>query len=275
MKIQIPENIDLRHSERYILTIRIHPERFSFSLYNPIDDSSYFYYPIEKDKQSSAFSSFQDDFFDNEFFSLPYRKVNIINYTDVFTYIPALIFEEKDKATYMKFLFTENENKILHHEIKNQGITILHEMKEEIYEFFQRSFVNGQIIHHTASLIAYFWDKTPTVNRNKLIVNLQDNGLDILCFSHEHFLLGNHFDCRQIEDAVYYILFVWKQLKFDQLKDFAYITGDVASKKDLMEQLKAYIYNIIPINIIPEAHFSQIDTQIIPFEMACLSLCEL
>ena len=275
MKIQLPENIDLSHPERYILTIRVHLEQFSFSLYNPIDDASYFYLPIEKEKQSSAFVSFQDAFFDNEFFSLPFRKTYIINYTSVFTYVPTLIFEEKDLKEYLKFLFKDKPEKILHHTLQSPELTILHDIRHGIYEFIQRSFVNGQIIHHTAPLIAYFRDKTPTVNRNKIVVNLRDKGMDILCFSHNNLLLGNHFNCQQIEGAVYYILFIWKQLKFDQLRDFIYITGDVMSKKKLMELLREYLHNIIPVNITPEAHFSQIDTRMIPFEIACLSLCEL
>ena len=275
MKIQLPENIDLAHPERYILTIRIHSEQFLFSLYNPVDDASYFYFPIEKEKQSSAFSSFQDVFFDNEFFSLPFRKTYIINYTSTFTYVPSFIFEKKDRKEYLKFLFKDKPNKILYHELQTPEITILHDIQYGIYEFFQRSFVDGQIIHHTAPLIAYFRDKTPTVNRNKVVVNLQNKEMDVLCFSHNNFLLGNHFNCQQIENAVYYILFIWKQMKFDQLRDFVYITGDVNSKRKLMEQLREYLHNIIPVNITPEAHFSQIDTRMIPFEIACLSLCEL
>ena len=275
MKIQLPENIDIDHPERYILTIRVHPEQFSFSLYSPVDDASYFYFPIEKEKQSSAFVSFQEAFFDNEFLSLSFRKIYIINYTPVFTYVPSLIFEEKDKKEYFKFLFKDKPDKIIHHELQVPEITILHDIRHGIYEFFQRSFVSGQIIHHTAPLIAYFRDRTPAMNRNKVVVNLQSNEMDVLCFSHNEFLLGNHFNCQQMEDAVYYILFIWKQLKFDQLKDFVYITGDVISKKKLMEQLREYLHNIIPANITPEAHFSQIDTRMIPFEIACLSLCEL
>jgi len=274
MKINFPENINLAHPERYILTIYIHPEKFSFSLYNPVDDGSYFYYEIENG-QTDAFSAFKEMLFENEWFSLPFRRVYIINNTSAFTYIPTLIYRDKDKKDYMKFLFSENNGRILSHSLQIAEVTILHQLPENIYEFFQRSFVNAEFIHHTASLIAYFQERSKTVNANKMIVNKNGNGLDILCFSRGKFLLGNHFTCNRPEDALYYILFTWKQLDFNQQEDFIYLAGDISSKKELLEKLKLYIHNIIPVNIVPEEHFDRIDTNAIPFELAALSLCEL
>jgi hypothetical protein len=277
MPTAIFENIDLTQAERYILAIRIHPEHYSFSLHNPSDSAFCFHYPIKKSKQISAFRFFQDIYFDsaNEFFTLPYRKVYIINYTSVFTYVPSLIFDDKDITTYLDFLFVENTGKLLHHSLQMQGITIVHTMPEEVYEFFQRSFIDAKIIHHTAPLIVYFQNRGQIINRNKIVVNLQDTELDILCFSRKTFLLGNHFHCNTLMDAVYYILFIWKQLNFNQLSDYAYIAGNPESKEGLIKELKIYIQNVIPSPVVPGKSSDQYENQIIPFEMACLSLCEL
>jgi hypothetical protein len=274
MKIQTAENIDLSQSERYILTIRIHPEQFSFSIYNPMNNASYFYHSIERNKQSSAFHAFKDAYYDNEFFSLPYKKIYIINHTPVFTYIPSIIFENKDKDVYLNFLFMGKAGKSLFHNLQIQGITIVHVMSDEVYEFIQRSFIDVRIIHHTAPLITYLQAKKQIINQKKMLVNLQNTEIDILCFSHETFLLGNHFDCSSFMDAMYYILFIWKQLNFDQLNDFIYVAGDTQLKKVLIEKLNTYLQYIIPVGITPEAHLECINAQIIPFEMACLSLDE-
>jgi hypothetical protein len=272
MKIAIPENIDLSRCKQYILTIEVHPQQFSFSLYNPIENSSYFYYQLPKDKQKEALSAFQDFFFDNDFFTLSFRKIFIINYSSVFTYIPTLIFDEKDKNEYMQFIFVENLGKILCQDLQKFGITILHEISDEAYNFFQRSFVNPQFVHHTASVISYFQEKGQLINGNWMIVNNTNDGIDIFCFAQNNLLLGNHFACSSISDAIYYVLFIWKQLKMNQLKDFVYIAGN---KKELIESLQTHIHNIIPVNIIPTEHFEQVDMGSIPFEMASLSLCEI
>jgi hypothetical protein len=263
MKIQIPENINLNNcSEQFILIIKIHPERFSFFLYNPVEKPAYFYYRIPKNKPSDAFSCFRDVFFDNEFFTLPFKKVFILNYTPAFTYVPALLFEEKDKEEYMRFLFSENTGKILCQTIQKPDMVVIHEMPEEIYEFFQRSFVDGRIIHHTAPLIAYFQNKGQLVNGNRMIINKQDKGMDILCFSRDTLLLSNHFTCSQLSDEVYYALFIWRQLKFSQLKDFIYV---MENETGLVERLKNYVRNVVPVDWI----------EAVPFEITALTLCEL
>ncbi|MDR0863815.1 MAG: DUF3822 family protein [Candidatus Symbiothrix sp.] len=258
MEIQIPKNIHLNRPERYILTIEVHPEQFSFSLCNPGEEKESFYYRIPREAQSDAFSCFRDVFFENEFFTIPFKKVFIINYTPVFTYIPSILFEEKDKNEYMDFLFTSPTGKILSQTLSKPEITILHEMPEEVYEFFQRTFVDSQIVHPTAPLITYFQDKEEKINSNRLIINRQGKEADILCFSGETLLLCNHFTCPQIVDAVYYSLFIWKQLKFDQLKDFIYIVGN---DTELAEQLGVYVHNIIPVEV--------------SFQMTTQALCEL
>jgi hypothetical protein len=277
MPIKIPENIDLTQAERYILTIRIHPEEYSFSLHNPVDSTAYFYCPLKRCKTVAALRFFQDMYFDegNEFFTLPYRKVYIVNYSPIFTYIPSLIFNNKDKSKYLDFLFMENEGKSLHHQLQSPEITILHTLPEKVYEFLQRSFIDAKIVHHTAPLIVYFQTRNKTVNRNKIVVNLQYPGLDVLCFSQETFLLGNHFQCNNRMDAVYYILFIWKQFKFDQLNDYVYIAGDAASQENLSEDLRKYIRNIVSAPVVYGQSSGVADGQVVPFEMDCLYQCEL
>jgi hypothetical protein len=275
MKIELPENIDLTHPDRYTLTFCICRDQFSFSLYNPMDDGSCFYKELDENKQADAFSGFKDTFFENDFFLLPFRKVRILNNTAVFTYIPDIMYQDKHKKDYLDFLFSEVKGKILSQSLPTTGITILHLLHEEIYNFFVRIYTNPEFIHHSAPLIAYFRELSNPVNAKQMIVNRNGNGIDIFCFSQGALLQGNHFPCNQIQDAIYYILFVWKQLQFDQKKDFLHLAGNSDSKKELSESLKPHIHNILPVNIVPETHFDQAEMQNIPFELAALSLCEL
>ncbi|MDL2256998.1 DUF3822 family protein [Bacteroidales bacterium OttesenSCG-928-I14] len=277
MKIQLPDTFDISHPERYIFTLEVHPAHFSFALYNPIENGSYFYQRLEKEKGLSALASFREFFFDNEFLSLPFRKIYIINFTSRFSYIPTLMFEEKDDTMYMEFLLgkSKQKSKLLNQSLPAMSMTIIHEMEEDTYEFIQRSFINPKYIHHSSPLISYFRDRVRLVNAGRMLVNLSTQGIDVLCFSREDFVLGNHFEFTQKEDAVYYILFTWKQLKFDQEKDFLYIAGNAEQTKDLMSEIKQYIHNLIPVNITPEAHFEGINTGDIPFELSSLTLCEL
>jgi hypothetical protein len=274
MKIRFPQNIALSNPERYFLTIYIHPDRFSFSIDNPSDAGSFFYHEVMEGKNADAFSNFREFFFENDFFTFAFGKIRVMNNTSVFTYVPSVIYEEKYKNDFMKFLFAENTGKILSHTVRNE-ITVLHQIPEETYNFFSRSFINPEFIHHSAPMIAYFLEKSKLSPTKQMLVNKNGNGLDILCFSKGTFLLGNHFPCEHLQDAVYYTLFIWKQLKFNQLKDSLHIVGDAVSKGELSNLLGTYICHVIPFDLASETHFEQIDTENIPFELIALKLCEL
>jgi hypothetical protein len=266
MEIHIPEHIDLTRSEQYILIIGVHPERFSFFLYHPEENTS-FYYRIPEEKSSGAFACFQTVFFDHPFFTLTFKQTFLLNYTPAFTCIPNLLFEEKDKETYMRFLFKDT-GKIVCQSLQQPDLTILHEMPEEVFRFFQRSFTGIQPVHPIGALITYFQGESQAVNHKRMIVNPYEKGVDILCFSGNDLLLCNHFACLQPSDAVYYILNTWKQLNFDQLNDSLFLTGNTGH---LQEKLQPYIRAILPVTI-PEKHGMPAEFPDVPFEIFALSL---
>ena len=275
MEIQFPEIIDINHPERLIFTLKAASDQFSFSLYDPVVDGSFFYCEVPTERDTDAFSSFKQFFFDNPFLASSFRKVYIINAYPEFTFVPELLYKEEDVESLFEFNISHSIGKILSQKLRQPSVVTLHKMPEEVYQFLNRSFSNAKFVHHLSPLMVYFQDKNKTTNASQFIVNLNDKQLDILCFSEGNFLLGNSFQISQMQDAVYYILFAWKQLKLDQIRDYIYIAGDKQQKMALMKEIQAYIHNIIPVNIPPMAHFSGVETQNIPIVFLSLTLCEL
>ena len=268
MKIHISKNVDLSHSEQYVLVLEVHAEYFSFFLYNPDNPIECFYYRIKVDKRSNTLSQFQDVFFDNAFFTYPFRKVLILNRTQEFTYVPNMLFEEENKETYMQFLFTTVNGKILHQTLLKPEMTILHTLPDDLYGFLQRSFPGAPIVHHTAATIAWCQEKCPLVDGNRMIIYRQPEGMDVLCFSRYQLLLSNYFRCASTDDAVYYVLYIFKQLKFRQLKDFVYLAG---AEEDFRERLKNYVQNVVPVQIEDIGYDVRSNMQEAPFEIVALA----
>ena len=256
--------------ERLTLTIYAGTENFSFSLYDPKETGSYFYKELTGENQTDAFAAFKDVFFDNAFFSLPFGKVWIMYRTPIFTFIPNAIYEEKSKEDFLQFQFPENQGVTLNNVISYTGISVIYKMPEDVHRFMLLSFAKPEFIHYSAPFISYFLEKVKNVNNRRMVVNLQKKGLDIFCFSGETFLLGNYFKCSNLEEAVYYILYTWKQLEFNQLDDFLHITGNSVFREELNNKLLLYIKNIYSLSIFPEIYFEGINTDHIPFELAAL-----
>ena len=270
-----PGERNIKHPDRSILTIYTDPEQFSFSLYDPKEAGSYFYKELFGENQTDAFSVFKDAFFDNTFFSLPFRKVWIMNRTPIFTFIPNILYSDNSKEDFLDFLFSERQGITLSHPISYSGVNVLYQLPEDIYLFMLRSFSKPAFIHYSAPLISYFWEKVKKANVRRMVVNLQKKGLDIFCFSDESFLLGNYFPCSGLSEAFYYILFTWKQLKFNQSTDYLHITGNTVFREELIYKLAPYLRHIYCLSIFPEIHFEEVETDRIPFELAALSSCGL
>jgi len=275
MKIIFPKDQTIEHPERSILTIYTAPDCFSFSVYDPNERGSYFYKELRDRIQTDAFTIFKEAFFDNPFFSLPFRKVWIMSRTTIFTFIPNSNDYNESQEDFLDFLFSERQGISLSQNVSSTGVKVLYQLPEEIYWFMLRSFADPVFIHYSSPLITYFREKVEKANVHRMVVNLQEKGVDIFCFSDELFLLGNHFPCNGLSEALYYILFTWKQLQFSQLNDYLHITGNSIFKEEAIIKLAPYLQHIYCLFIFPEIHFEEVETETIPFELASLSICEL
>jgi hypothetical protein len=273
MKIDVPENINLHIPEKYILTVYVHPEKFSFSLHCPDDPGSYFFYKIDSTEQADTFSLFKDLFFDNEFFTFPFQRTCLLVFSPLFTYVPNAIYSDKYKEDFIKFIFSEKEEKFLDHSISLPKVRVLYPISETVYDFFDRSFNRPEFIHHSTPLITYFYDPNVKHKNRRMIINVHENGIDVLCFSRKSFVLGNHFPCEKIGDAIYYILYTWKQLKMDQNADSLCITGAHRLNEALVNELKPHIQQICSEPLPGEYRFEDIDAKNIPFELITFSSC--
>ena len=261
--MKLPEKFDLTSTEKYILALEISDEMYSFLMYNPVEEGSFFYHGIEKKFGEDAFSAFENFYYENEFLSSSYRKIFIVNNTANFTFVPTNVFDEKKKDEFFRFNFFENEDKVLAQTLRKPEITILHSIPEKVFDFFNRTCIDAHFIHHVSPLLSYFAERTRVGNTHRLIVNIQNEGLDVLYFAPSgEFVFANHFKYNHLNDAVYYIFFIWKQFNLNQLKDFIYVAGNSSQKPDLIKQIQKYVQNVFPVDITPS-------------ELLSLTLCEL
>ncbi|GHT64668.1 hypothetical protein FACS189451_12390 [Bacteroidia bacterium] len=274
MKIDIPDTINLHIPGRYILTVYVHPEKFSFSFHCPDDPEFYFFYKVNPTEQMDAFSVFKDLYFDNDFFMYPFQKTCILVFSPLFTYVPHAIYSDKYKEDFIQFIFSEKEGKMLDHSISFAKLRVLYPVSEEVYDFFVRSFNEPQFIHYSAPLIVYFHSPEIQQKNRQMIVNVHEKGIDLFCFSRKLFLLGNHFPCEKLQDILYYILYTWKQLKLNRFVDSLFVTGERSQNEELIKRLRLYIQHVRPEPLPDGYQFEIIDTTNIPFELATFSLCE-
>ena len=124
-------------------------------------------------------------------------------------------------------------------------------------------------------LTEYFAQKSRLGNSKKLYAHVRKHLVEVYCYDKGKLLLINSFPCKQTADCIYYLLYIWQQLGYNQEKDELQLTGKFKDKEGLLTGLRKYLRQVFIIN--PKAEFNRSEIskiEDIPFDMQTLILCE-
>jgi len=266
------ENIDLTNSDQYILTIRVSTDGFSFSFYHTVD--KHFYHQTYKvDPSITIIANLRNIFKENKFVEKKYKKVIALLDNTPTTLIPFELFDEEQINLEYQYNFPElSKQVVLFNILKRTPVVVLFSIEKATYQLLNETF--GDIIYYptTTPFIEYCAGKNQQEEDIKLFVNTQRKKTDIICLNRNKIIFDNTFFCNDINDQMYYILCVWKQMNMNQEDDNLYLYGN----KDLKNKLKKYIQEIHSIDICSDFGENELTlAQNIPFAIKTLYLCAL
>lgn len=273
MAVSIPDTLTINSSERYILSIRISPDGFSFSGTIPDKRNSFFYRHIAFDRSGDYTTFLKETFFEEECLAWTYKKIKIYCFAPDYLYVPESYFIDEKKDKLMRYAFLNPaEISISNPLFSGQG-HILFGLEKEVYEFLSRSFVNPEFIHHMA-LPCYTWKQQSELSfSGQMHVILNKKTIDIACFKRGELKFLNSFEYSTPDDALYFISYTWKQTDMDQLKDRLFIFGDLEQKKALITNLKNYIHYVSEMELPTDVYLRNPELMQAPFDII-LSVCE-
>ena len=84
--------------------------------------------------------------------------------------------------------------------------------------------------------------------RRKLYAYFHDNKVDVFSFQQRRFRFANTFDATHSHDALYYLLFAWKQLALSNEDDELHLVGKSEHMEWLIAKLKSYLRRVYTLN---------------------------
>lgn len=273
MVIRIPDTLTIDNSENYIMSIRLQSDGLSISGYIPSVAGSFFYRETACDSSISA-ETLKDFFFAHDFLTWKYKQIRILVQTPIYTLIPKTIFDEKESRNFLSFNFVHAEKYPLTDELNEQQAVLAYGMDNEIYEFCSRSFIHPRFIHTLTPLISYWGKENNTDSSRRMYAVWEKKDLHILCFQGRDLLLVNSFTAGLPEDAMYYILYAWRQAGMEQEKDHLYLWGEAGMRMHLTEILRVYLRHIEPTAPSTEAYLKGGEIAQAPMDLIALLTCE-
>lgn len=275
MNLSQHHTINLDKTEKYILSLRLSPASLEFSLHDPLADGSFYFQHESFSGNESYLQQLEKSIYENDFLLKEYRKTYIIFSTDRFTLIPATFAEGERTRAYYDFCLEKRDETLQSNKLIRNSCYNLFGTDPDVSAFFQRTFYAPVFIHHISPLCEYFHNKSRFGNFSKMYVQIQPEFIDILAFNQQGLIFVQTYPCHHTNDAVYFILNAWKQLGFDQQKDELQITGTAHARKEIVEILKKYVINVVPVIFPPRVYELGKDTIQAPFDLIALTLCEL
>ena len=240
MAIHIPELLT-SNSETFIGSIRLEPGGLSFSGYQPNVKGSFFYAEEKWDRRGSYIEWIKEFFFTHEWLTLTFQKLYVIQAQADFTIVPLAFYIEQNKDRLFPFVCGHHEDKVISSEWKDAKQIILYSMNK-IFKQIHLSIDNGK--------------------------------LNIACFAQGSLLFSNYYHVKNLEDMLYYTLYIWKQFNWNAECDQVHICGNANLVNDFAAALRTYIRQVNILGIPSDIYLMGDDLLNAPIDIIALSINE-
>ncbi len=270
-------SIDFTKTEQYSLSVRLSTEEFSFSIYNPTQEKAYTFITKETNENLSMAVNIKEVIKENDFLKHSFKRFNVMQVTKRFTLIPFDLFEDEMAESVFYHNHSRQDNEIvLYNILKKANAVVVFAMDKSVHSQLTDQFHGAHFYSQASALSEYFSGRSRLGNSLKMYAYLRKNSMDVFCYDRGRLLLANDFKCSETADIIYYLLFVWKQLDFNQERDELHLTGTFQNKDALTTGLKKFVRQFFIINPISEFSLTGLSkAEEIPFDLQALSLCEL
>ncbi len=158
--------------------------------------------------------------------------------------------EEYDADTIYAETFPGHNSEIKERSVlPEQNAVAIYGVNKDLKMVVEDHFADVRVQNVMQPVWRHFYRRSAlTGRRKKLYGYFHDRCIDVFSFQQRRFRFANRFDAAHLHDALYYLLFVWKQLAFDNREDELYLVGNIADREWMVNKLRAYLQRVYIIN---------------------------
>ncbi|MDR0962542.1 MAG: DUF3822 family protein [Mediterranea sp.] len=257
------ESVDFSKSKQYSLSIRLGTDGFSFSIANPLDDRlpEVQTFPVQEELPLTA--NLKLLFREHGWLQHPFRRINLLIPGKRHTLVPLELFDEEQTEQLFHYnLPPQNNERILYNILQKSGIVTLFGIDKSAAAYLHEQLPDAHLCSSAGTLIEYFSVKSRQGNSRKMYAYLRKESAELFCYERGKLLLTNSYTCKETSDFIYYLLYTWKQLDFEQQRDELFLCGELPDKTALLERLRKFIMQV---SVIPSSEH---------FDLQAITLCE-
>lgn len=239
------------------LTIRVSRNTLSFSTVAPTggNENPIKYEPYVVKSGVSMAANLREAFKEAELPAQAFTLARVLVDAPVLM-VPMEMFQEAQLTELYYHSFPRNEKGVvLFNVLPDLNAVATFAINRDLKTVIDDRYQNVKFIAALSPVWRHLYQRSFTGARNKLYAYFHDQHLDIFSFQQSRFKFCNQFDTNRAPDALYFMLYVWKQQGLHREYDELHMVGELPEKEWLVGQLKRYLRKVYVIN--PTADFNR------------------
>lgn len=249
-----------KHRQR--ITIRVGRNTLSFT--QPKDEGQFDFLPYVVRSGISMAANLREAFKDDRLAEMEADRVRVMIDSDVLM-VPMDLFEEGEMRTMYLHAFPAHEQDVvLHNVLPDLNAVAVFSMNKDLRTVIDDHYEDVITIAAVSPVWRHLHQRSYTGRNEKLFAYFHEQRMEVFSFRQNRFRFCNSFAATNHNDAVYYLLNVWEQLKLDPLADELHLVGDVLlsdkaidnfDREQLLTSLRTYLARVYVIS--PTADFNR------------------
>jgi hypothetical protein len=183
----------------------------------------------------------------DEYLKLKFKSVEILYATDSFTLVPQVFFHHGYAEKYFAFNHTLEKGYVVDKTLLTKAEAwCLYSIPENLKEYLVMTFPKATIRHNLFSLVERALKENKNFpDRKQVHVNFFRTYFELIVLSGTRLLLCNQFNYSVDNDVIYYVLYVFDQLKLSADNTELVIHGRFQQADPMYQIFKKYIRKTI------------------------------
>ena len=183
------------------------------------------------------------------------KKAQVMIDTPVLMMPVDLFREDEQELLYQHTFSKQDQQLVLNYVLPDLNSVAVFSIHKDLCTVLRDAFEEVAFIPAIAPVWRHLHQRSYTGQRQKLYAYFHENRMEVFAFAKNRFKFCNAYAVNNPNDALYYMLAVWKQLAMEPEHDELHMVGELPEQEVLMEEAKKFVKRIFYIN--PSGEFNR------------------
>lgn len=261
------------HEQSLRLTIRIGTEAVIFAIGSPNGKHRIVNESFPLNRSISIAANLRELATRSELMGSGYRRAQVMVQTEPMV-VPIDEYSNEDMPTLYHCAFSGHRHEeLITNVMPDLHAVVVFPVNKDLKSVLSELFADLTFIPIVQPVWQLLYRRNFATPRKKLFAYFHDRRMDVFCYTQNRLRFCNNFDGTREQDALYYLLYAWRQLGFHGEDDELLLVGDVPKREWLAEKLHTYVRRFSIIN--PAALFGASSASLdhkLPFDLKTIFL---